>query len=78
MSSKTPFEIRFELLVLAKDILNQKTGAEHERLTNDWFAQREIASQEKLPMPSYPILPVIDSQDIINLAKELNNFVSNG
>lgn len=77
--SKTPFEIRLELLNLAKDILTEKAFNERNRLEQDWFAQREVCIVEnRSSVPAFPKTPTIDEDEIAQLAKKLNDFVSNG
>lgn len=78
MSNKTPFEIRLDLLSLAQSILDQKNFAERDRLTNDWNARLEESLRDKRARPNAPTFPVSEGSDIIALAKELNEFVSNG
>lgn len=81
--SKTPYEIRLELLSMAQNILSENMYAERNRLENDWQLQREIAIEgirsgnkwtQSIP---FPTLPTISSDEIIALATKLNEFVSN-
>lgn len=81
--SKTPYEIRLELLSMAQNILSENMYAERNRLENDWQFLREIAiegirsgNQFAQAVP-YPTLPTISSDEIIALATKLNEFVSN-
>ena len=77
--SKTPFEIRLDLLNLAQSILNDKVWAERSRLENDWNSHKEVVLKNGVgKLPSAPVLPVAEDDDIIALAKKLNEFVSNG
>lgn len=81
--SKTPFEIRLELLQLANGILSDKNWAERNRLTDDWQTQREIAMKAHdagwpKDFPPAPTVPTVNEDEIITLAKKLNEFVSNG
>jgi hypothetical protein len=83
MTSKTPFEIRTELLQQAQSILFEKMMAERNRLENDWNCVRDIwftkaADGQDLPQPLYPTMPVVTTEDIIVEARKLNEFVSNG
>lgn len=83
MTNKTPFELRFDLLVMAKDILTERMMGERMRLENDWQTERElafIAAQHKeavKKVPAFPNMPDISVDEIINLAAKLNEFVSN-
>ena len=77
MTNKTPFELRYDLLSLSQGILVDKVFAERNRLENDWSVACELARVENKPIPSYPSLPSVEPDDIIELAKKLNEFVSN-
>jgi hypothetical protein len=77
--AKTPFEIRLDLLQMANGILSDKNWAERNRIENDWSTQRDIAMKsETINIPPAPIVPSVNEDEIITLAKKLNEFVSNG
>lgn len=77
--SKTPFEIRLELLQLANGILNDKNWAERNRIQDDWNTQREVVMKNGAgKIPHAPKVPTVSEDDIIILARKLNEFVSNG
>lgn len=84
--AKTPFEIRLDLLHLAQSILSEKNWAERNRLEQNWNALREMFENDNMskplslraPIPQFPTLPTVSSEDIIAEAKKLNDFVSNG
>lgn len=83
MANKTPFEIRTELLTQAQSILFEKMMAERMRIENDWNMMREIALIQSdngvnSSIPSYPQMPIITTEEIIEEARKLNDFVSNG
>lgn len=80
--SKTPYEIRLELLSMAQSILTENMFAERNRLENDWQTIREMAMintqrGNMSTVPEFPQLPTISSDEIIALATQLNEFVSN-
>lgn len=77
MTNKTPFELRYDLLSLANGMLSDKVFAERNRLEQDWHAQVESARTNKTQVPSYPEMPQVNPDDVIDLAKKLNDFVSN-
>lgn len=80
MASKTPFEIRSDLLNLALTICSERTNAERQKLEQDWHSIREMcisASGSKI-IPDYPKIPFVTSEEVISEAKKLNDFVSNG
>ena len=81
--SKTPFEIRLDLLTMAQSVLTENLASERSRIEQDWYAQREfsvIAAQKgnvTPTIPPFPILPTLSEDEIIRTAKKLNDFVSN-
>jgi len=76
-NSKNPFELRLELLHLAQAILNERLWPERNRLENDWNAKKERETGKTFNEP-YPVVPAATTQEIIEVAKILNDFVSNG
>ena len=78
MSNMTPFEIRLELLKMAKDMLYDSYNAERDKITQDWNIKCDTAKSKGEVPPEHPALPAIPSEtDIINKAQTLNGFVSN-
>ena len=78
MSNMTPFEIRLELLKMARDMLYDSYNAERDRTSQGWHMQCESARSKGETPPEHPALPTIPSeQDIISKAQTLNGFVSN-
>lgn len=84
MTNKTPFELRFDLLAMAKDILTERMMGERMRLENDWNTERELAfiaaAHDEVPnkkVPPFPNMPVLSEDEIISMAAKLNEFVSN-
>ena len=74
----TPFEIRLELLKMARDMLYDSYHAERDRLQQDWHIKCETARSKGEIPPEHPGLPTIPSEtDIISKATSLNSFVSN-
>lgn len=76
MTNMNPFELRLELIKLAKDILEQEYYAKREALQRNWEVQLEKSSHasEQIPALQYPPYPT--DLEIIEKAKHLNNFVS--
>ena len=78
MSNMTPFEIRLELLKMAKDMLNDEYYGKREQISNDWHMKVESAKLNGGTIPDHPGFPAIPSElDIIAKAQVLNGFVSN-
>ena len=76
--SKTPYEIRLELLKMAKDMLNDEYYGKREVISNDWATKVESAKVNGGTIPDHPGFPAIPSEhDIIAKAQVLNGFVSN-
>ena len=78
MSNLTPFEIRLELLKMAKELLLEDYTSHKERLINEWQVKVESAKLNGQAIPDHPAFPTYPSEnDIINKAQALNGFVSN-
>jgi hypothetical protein len=78
MSNLTPFEIRLELLKMAKDMLNDDYYGKREVISNEYFTKVEIAKINGGEMPTHPGYPSYPSEnEIIAKAQTLNGFVSN-
>jgi len=71
--SKTPYEIRFDLLQLAREILSQPIYEEVNARKEKWHA----LSEHTRDTTAYPTMPTFPSStEIIAKAEELNKFVS--
>ena len=78
MSNLTPFEIRLELLKMAKDMLSDDYYGKREAISNEWSTKVEIAKINGGEMPVHPGFPSFPSETkIIAKAQVLNGFVSN-
>ena len=74
----TPFEIRLDLLKMARDMLYDSYNAERDRLSQDWHIKCDTARSKGEIPPEHPPLPTVPSEtDIITKATTLNGFVSN-
>ena len=77
MSNMTPFEIRLELLKMAKDMLSDDYYGKRESISNQYASQCEYAKLNGQPVPDHPGFPPFPSeQEIIIKANALNGFVS--
>jgi hypothetical protein len=77
-----PYLIRLELLKLAQSIEEARYFAERQRIENDWSTKREFAMNNNhmgIPteLPLFPDIKAVDHQQVIDVATELNKFVSN-
>ena len=78
MSNMTPFEIRLELLKMARDMLNDDYFGKREQISNQWAVDCEQAKIKGEEPPKHPGFPSFPSEsEIIAKAKTLNDFVSN-
>lgn len=76
--SMTPFEIRLELLKMAKEMLEQDYHSQKEMLRQVWEMEVSRANEAKQPIPKHPIIPPFPTaSEVIEKAKTLNAFVSN-
>jgi len=74
----TPFEIRLELLKMAKDMLNDEYYGKREQISNDWHVKVDSAKINGGTIPEHPGFPPYPSEaEIIAKAAALNGFVSN-
>jgi hypothetical protein len=72
--SKTPYEIRLELLKLAKDTLFEPIYNKRDALKDEFFSKITDENKGNIPFPTMPDFPT--SSDIVAKAEELNKFVS--
>jgi hypothetical protein len=78
MSNMTPFEIRLELLKMAKDMLSDEYYGKREVVSNDWQTKVESAKINGGTVPDHPGFPAYPNEtEIIAKASALNGFVSN-
>ncbi len=77
--SRTPYEVRLELLKLANEVLTTPIFQRRDALIQEWQASRETYANEtgpRDPQP-FPTLPDFPStSEIVAKAQELNRFVS--
>lgn len=68
---------------MAQSILSEKVMNERIRIENDWNMRCEKArsvaeiTHTAPEFPVFPNIPVVTENDIIEMAKKLNEFVSN-
>ena len=77
MSNMSAFEIRLELLKMARDMLEQDYYAEREKVSNVYAVECDVAKSQGQAVPEHPgFSPYPSETDIIKKATELNSFVS--
>jgi hypothetical protein len=72
--SKTPYEIRLELLKLAKESLFEPIYHKRDSLKDEFFSKQTDENKGTIPFPTLPDFP--STADIVAKAEELNKFVS--
>ena len=73
------YEIRLELLKMAKDLLMEDWHSKRQVIENVYFQKREIAMSHEYSkhVVEYPDLPPVpSSNEITEIAGKLNEFVS--
>lgn len=75
--SMTPYEIRLELLKMAKDMLVDDFHTKKDALQQQWVTEVDAAKIAGTTSPPHPVLPIFPTEDeIVKKAEALNNFVS--
>jgi hypothetical protein len=71
------FQLRLELLKMAKEMLVEDYYTRKEHITNDWSTKVDAARQSGTVPPEHPSMPDYPSESqIIEKAAALNGFVS--
>jgi hypothetical protein len=71
--SKTPYEIRLELLKLAKDSLWEPIYQKRQAMSDEYHAKLTDANRGVIAYPTLPDFPT--TTDIVSKAEELKKFV---
>jgi hypothetical protein len=73
----TPYEIRLELLKMAKDMLSDDYYGKREIISNQWHTKVEESKINGTSSPEHPGFPPYPTEDeIVKKAEALNQFVS--
>ena len=79
MSNMTPFEIRLELLKMAKDMLSDDYYGKRESISNQYASQCEYAKLNGQPVPDHPGFPSFPNEsEIVTKANALNAVREDG
>ncbi len=74
----TPFEIRLELLKMAKDMLSEDYYSKRDQIRDDWQQKVDSARLNGRDIPDHPGFPGYPTEsEVIAKASALNGFVSN-
>jgi len=76
MPNKTPFEIRLELLKMAKEMLEQEYFQKVQGIDQKYGFEIEEAHRTGKPIPDRQVLPYPTESEVIKKAESLNAFVS--
>ena len=71
--SKTPYEIRLELLKMANEILTTPIFQTRDAKLTEYHSKLTDANRDSLAFPTLPDFP--SSTDVISKAEELKKFV---
>jgi hypothetical protein len=71
--SKTPYEIRLELLKMANEILVTPVHQKREAKIDEYHSKLTDANRETLAFPTLPDFP--STTDIVAKAEELKKFI---
>ena len=71
--SKTPYEIRLELLKMANEILVTPVFQQRQALTDEYHSKLTDANRDSLPFPTLPDFP--STTAIVSEAEALKKFV---
>lgn len=72
--SKTPYEIRLELLKLANEILVTPIFQRREALMSEYHSKITDENRNSISFPTLPEFPTTDT--IVSEAERLNKFIS--
>ena len=74
-----PYMLRLELLKMAQQALDNEYFQKVDMIRTDWNNQVQLAHEGHKPVPNTPDLPPIYTMEqIVEKAKVLNDFVSQG
>ena len=77
MSNMSPFEIRLELLRMAKDMLVDEHYGKRQIVDFNWQQKVELSKQSGTAPPDHPGYPGFPTEtEVTAKAEALNNFVS--
>lgn len=77
MANLSPFEVRLEILKMAKEMLEQDYYSKREKVSNEYAVKCDIAKTHGQAIPDHPGFdPYPSEADIIAKAQTLNGFVS--
>ena len=78
MSNKSPYEIRLEVLAMAKDIAAEHYFANREKLITTWDRDAENARATGSPIPAMPEIPEYPTEEVIvQKAQFLSEYIDN-
>lgn len=77
MSEKSPFELRMDMIAVAKDLLEKQFELNRQIAMTTWEMAVETAKATQKAIPAMPDMPKFPTlEDIMETAKKMNVFVS--
>jgi hypothetical protein len=75
----TPYEVRLELVKLAKEMLSEDFHTKTSIIQNKWQNEVAISNNRNENPPPLPKMPEYFTEyDVVQKALRLNDFISNG
>lgn len=75
--AQSGYEIRLELLKMAKDMLEQEWHSKRDLIMSEYGHKCGVAMDAKTELPPKPDLPTMPTmQEIVDKAGELNQFIN--
>lgn len=75
--STTPFELRLQMLQMAKDYLDQQYHITRDAMLQGWQTSVDYANKMSQEIPMMPDIPkMYDIKEITKMAETFNDFVS--
>jgi len=75
----TPYEVRLELVKLAKEMLSEDFHTKTSIIQNKWQNEVAISNNRNENPPALPLMPEYFTEyDVVQKALRLNDFISNG
>lgn len=76
-TTSNPFELRLQMLQMAKDYLDRQYDMNYNFLLEQWHAAKDLAVKMQAELPKMPEPPkMYGAEEIGKMAQQFNEFVS--